>query len=136
MHAPESPGFPNRGAPLHSCVVCGVLACEQTAYTGNNITRESMYAALNGDVPRNVTAFKASKAFSAAVNAFLGEAMCLSARARCRLQLADIAASGVPSLDDLVALRKKGAHLKEPSTPYVVVLPPRCYKRKVASVLT
>ena len=83
----------------------------QNAYTGSNITRESMYAALNGDMLRNAAALRASKAFAAAVNAFLGEATCLTTRAKCRLEIAGIQ-DGVPSIDGITKLREAGKHLE------------------------
>ena len=88
-------------------VVClaGRLGRAQTAYSGSNITRDSMYNAHSGDVPRNVAELRASPSFGLAVNAFLAEATCLSTRAQCRLKLAGLEDRPLPCLQDMASIR-------------------------------
>ena len=102
---------PPLALPIWTCV----WTPAQSAYTGNNITRESMYAALNGDVARNVAALRHSPAFAMAVNAFLGEANCLNTRARCRLELAGMEEITVPDQEELLRIRAAAAASTGPS---------------------
>ena len=85
--------------------LAGRLGRSQMAYSGSNITRDSMCNALSGDVPRNVAALRASPLFGMAVNAFWAEATCLSTRAQCRLKLAGLEDRPLPDAQDMSSIR-------------------------------